>query len=299
MTTRRVLPIRGVLLHLTHYDPVWFAAKAKEKPFDLATGLDAIDAMAEAGFNLLVIDCADGVRYKSHPEFARHYSSPMSVLRRLVARAEKRGIEVVPKLNFARSGMHHHNDWLQLTRVEHDTPEYWKSAFEVVDELIREVFTRHSLGGGGRPKRFFHVGMDEDHDRSTRQYVEAIRTLRKGLKARGLRTIIWNDSACLWPSAEVHREKSLLAEKKIPKDVVQVLWDYFDADPKGFRRLAREGFEVWGAPAPGKPDGVARMRDRLLAAGGTGILLTRWKPTLRESRREILDWISSCGPLCR
>jgi hypothetical protein len=286
--TRRVLPIRGILMHLTHYDPVWFKAKDEEKLFDLATGLDAIDAMAEAGLNLLVIDCADGVRYRSHPEFARHYSVPMSALRRLVSRAEKRGIEVVPKLNFARSGTHHHNDWLQLTRVEHDTPEYWKSAFEVVDELIRET----------RPRRFFHVGMDEDHDRSTRQYVEAIRTLRKGLKSRGLRAVIWNDSACLWPSAEVHREKSLLAEKKIPKDVVEVLWDYFDADPKGLGRLAREGFEVWGAPAS-EPDSIVRMRDRLLAAGGTGILLTRWKPTLRESRREILDWISTCGPLCR
>ena len=35
--------------------------------------------------------------------------------------------------------------------------------------------------------------------RSTRQYVEAIRTLRKGLKSRGLRAVVWNDSACLWP----------------------------------------------------------------------------------------------------
>ena len=281
-----ILPIRGFMLHLTHYDPVWYKAKAKEKPFDLATGLEALDAAAEAGLNLLVIDCADGVRYKSHPEFARHYSSPMSVLRRLVARADRLGIEVVPKLNFSRSGTHHHNDWLRLTRVEHDTPEYWKPAFEVVDELIRET----------RPKRFFHVGMDEDHDRSTRQYVEAIRTLRAGLKKRGLRTVIWNDSACLWPSAEAHREKSLLAETKIPKDVVQVVWDYFGKGGPALRRVAREGFELWGAPGH-DPAQAADMIRTLAAVGGRGVLFTRWKPTVRASRREILDWISRCGQL--
>ena len=192
MAANKVLPIRGVLIHLSHYDPQWFRNKARERPFHLPTGLETVDAMAEAGLNLLVIDCEDGVKYASHPELARPYSVPMSHLRQLVRRAERHGIEVVPKLNFSRSAWHHHNEWFrphERARGMFDTPKYWRTAVEVVDELIENV----------RPRRFFHVGMDEDHDRAYGQYVEAIVTLRKLLKARGLRTIIWNDSAYDWP----------------------------------------------------------------------------------------------------
>ena len=58
-----VLPIRGYLLHITHYDPIWVANKDKEEPFDLEIGLRIIDAMADVGLNLLLIDPKDGVRY--------------------------------------------------------------------------------------------------------------------------------------------------------------------------------------------------------------------------------------------
>jgi len=87
MAERGVVPIRGFLMHITHYDPKWCRAKTEEKPFDLDMGLEIVDTMAEVGLNLLVIDCADGVAYRSHPELARHYTVPMSHLEKLAARA--------------------------------------------------------------------------------------------------------------------------------------------------------------------------------------------------------------------
>ncbi len=284
---RPTLPIRGYLLHITHYDPAWNAKKEHEEPFNLAVGLDVIDAMAKAGLNLLVIDPKDGVRYASHPELTRPYSQDIGVLRDLVARAAGHGIEVAIKLNFSQSGLHQHNHWFRPHNNLFDSAEYWRLAFEVIDELIQTV----------RPLRFFHVGMDEDHWRSYRQYVDAIKTLRAGLEKRGLRTLIWNDSACSWPSAEIHREKSLVGERELPKDVIQVLWDYGNWDPAALARIRGEGFDLWGAPG-GKPEPVADMRDRLLNVGGTGILLTSWTPCVPANREKLLDRIRVCGPLC-
>ncbi|HUT25551.1 MAG TPA: hypothetical protein VM492_14490, partial [Sumerlaeia bacterium] len=103
MANKEEIAVRGFLIHITHYDPRWVERKPREKPFDLDIGLEVVDAMAEVGMNLLAIDCADGVRYKSHPELTRHYSVPMGHLKKLVARARKHGIEVAPKLNFSHS----------------------------------------------------------------------------------------------------------------------------------------------------------------------------------------------------
>ena len=285
MTEQGIIPIRGFLIHLTHYDPRWYARKSREKPFDLALGLEIVDAMAEAGLNLLVIDCADGVQYRSHPELARRYTVPMDYLAQLVSRAQAQGIEVVPKLNFSQSRTHHHNDWFRPYDDLFDSDEYWSIAFELIDELIQAC----------HPRRFFHVGMDEDHDRAHSQYVEAILRLRSGLEERGLRTIIWNDSSH-GGRALVHAEKSLAAEKKIPHDVVQVVWDYERVQPDIVRRLVQKGFEVWGAPGQAA-ELVSQWRQAILRYGGQGLLMTAWIPCQRSNRSRLLRLIRTIGPM--
>jgi len=287
MSRKRVLPVRAFLLHVTHYDPRWCARKSREKPMDVGLAVELVDAMAEAGMNLLIIDCADGVRYRSHPELARRYSIPMRSFRRIVGAAERNGIEVVPKLNFARSPRHQHNQWFRPHTRHFDDEVYWRTAFEVIDELIEEV----------RPKRFFHVGMDEDHSRSYTQYADAIGTLHAGLKTRRLRTVIWKD-AHKTPSFQCHSEKSRAAERRTPRDVVQVPWDYSGVQGDTVRRLVRKGFEVWGAPGR-SPEHVRAWRDFLLRCGGKGLLLTLWVPCRPGNRRELLDLIRVLGPLCR
>lgn len=287
LKSKPMLPIRGYLLHITHYDPIWNANKDNEEPFDLSLGLRLIDAMAEAGLNLLIIDPKDGIRYRSHPELARPYSQEMNIIRTLADRAAAQGIEIAFKLNFSQSALHHHNHWFRPHNELFDSEEYWKLAFEVIDELLGVV----------RPLRFFHVGMDEDHDRSYRQYVTAIGTLHGGLKERNLRTLIWNDSACHWPQAEIHREKSLMAEREAPRGVTHVLWDYDDWDPGALQRIRDAGLDLWGAPG-GKPEQVSNMRDRLLKIGGTGILLTHWIPCIPARSEELLGRVRVCGPVC-
>jgi hypothetical protein len=285
--------VRGYLLHLTHYDPMWFKRKSRERPFDLDLALEIVAALADEGFNLLAIDCADAVRYRSHPELARRYTAPMRHLESVARAARDRGLEVVPKLNFSRSQHHHHNDWMLAPDEDpyqhFDDDEYWKKAFELIDELIAVC----------RPARFFHVGMDEDHDRSHSQYIEAIRALHAGLDSRGLRTVIWNDTAIEYAPGLVHAEKSLAAESAIHRDVVQVLWRY-DAVPRTpVERLSREGFELWGAPGWRDPAIAAEFRDAVLRAGGAGLLMTTWLPLRPSRRRTLLKGIRQMGPIYR
>lgn len=273
------------MLHLTHYDPAWYRRKSQENPIDLGLALEIIDSIARAGFNLLIIDCADAVRYGSHPELRRRYSVSQAHLKKLVMRAKANGIEAVPKLNFSRSEYHKHNFWFRPYNKLFDSQQYWQIAFELIDELIRIC----------QPKHFFHVGMDEDRDRGSSQYIKAILRLRHGLKQRGLRTLIWNDSSHKG-FALTHARKSIAAEKRIPKDIVQIIWDYHRVPFRHIRRLINQGFEVWGAPGWDSQHAY-NWKQAILRCGGTGLVMTRWIPCCRRNRAELLRLIGTAGPV--
>ena len=292
MTDAKTLSVRGYLLHLTHYDPGWCPRKAEEQAFDLEVALDIVGALADEGFNLLAIDVADAVEYRSHPELKRHYTVPMEHLETLAAAAREGGLEVVPKLNFSRSYWHKHNDWMlgpdEDWRQHFDDDAYWEKAFGLIDELI----------GACHPERFFHIGMDEDHDRSHPQYTQAIERLHAGLADRGLRAAMWNDSACLPACAQVHFEKALAAEDEIPRDVVQVLWDYETTRDDHIQRICERGFELWGAPG-GNPTRAAAIRDAVLRHGGQGLFMTSWARCDRSTSTRLLESIHRMGPIYR
>ncbi len=285
------LKYRGYLLHLTHYDPVWWLAKKKERPFDPAIAREVVDAVADQGFNMLLVGVSDGVRYRSHPELRRHYSQPMSVLKKLADYARTRGMQIVPKLNFSRSEINRHNQWMrkegQQWHEQFDDATFFKIAFDAIDEVIEAC----------QPEHFFHVGMDEDHDRSHQQYINAILTLREGLKKRHLRTVCWSDSAIDYASGQVYREKNEAAERVLPPDTVRLLWNYWMIPTAQMKAIRRRGFELWGAPGAREPRKTAQFRDALLACGGTGLIMTHWKPCTQAWRKDLLDRVRTFGPI--
>ncbi|OGS22267.1 MAG: hypothetical protein A2252_06815 [Elusimicrobia bacterium RIFOXYA2_FULL_39_19] len=281
------IPLSGFLIHISHYDPVWCPLKSKEKPFDLDSALKVVDAMSKIGMNMLVIDIADGVRYKSHPELARKYSVPISNLKKLADYARSKNIEVIPKLNFSQSSHSQHNHWFRPHHELFDNKEYWKLAFEVIDEIIKAC----------GPVKYFHVGMDEDHSRAYSQYIDAIIQLRNGLKKRGLQTIIWNDSA-YWHLAKavIYAEKSVAAEKKIPKDIIHILWDYNRLQPGIIRRIVKQGFQVWVAPGA-NPERILKWKEILLHYKQKGMLMTIWIPCRKSNCSKVIKYIKTVGPL--
>ena len=281
------LPNRAYLLHITHYDPQWLKRKDTEEPFDPDTARAVIDALAEAGMTTLVIDPKDGVEYRSHPELKRHYTHPMSALEDICRYAESKGLEIAIKLNFSQSGLHQHNHWFRPHIIPMDTDDYFARATQIIDELIEAA----------KPKRFFHLGGDEDHWRGYGQYVSTFSRLRDIVQERGLRAMIWNDSACHWSDAVNHRDKSLAFEAAGPRDVIHVLWKYDGVDVQALERLRERGLAFWGAPGR-EPEQVRELHDQLLRLGGTGILLTRWDPCIPANREAMIEQIRRCGPVC-
>jgi hypothetical protein len=282
-------PVRGYLIHMSHYDPVWYEKKDREKPFDLKIGCEIVDAVAQAGLNLLAIDLDDGVIFKSHPELKRHYSVPMSHLSELVAHAREKRLEIVPKLNFSKSKLHRHNDWFSPHHELEDTEDYWKLAFEVIDEVL-EVCA---------PERFFFIGMDEDTHRTDDQYVRAVESLRTGLAKRKLRTAMWNDSFHLSQSMFQCVRKTLAAEDSIGREVLQAVWDYGPVRQHAVDRIQdiqRKGFDVWIAPGS-SPEYVRAWKQVALDENCTGMLMTMWQPVSAETRESMLQRIRTLAPI--
>jgi hypothetical protein len=280
----------GYLLHLSHYDPAWVLKKKQEKPFDPAVAHRVVDLLADQGFNMLMIGVSDGVAYRSHPELARRYSRPMSALKELAAHAHERGLEVVPKLNFSKSEINCHDWWIredgEVWHQKFDDEPYWRYGFDCIDEIIAAC----------KPRRFFHIGMDEDHERSYTQYVAAIKTLRAGLKRRKLRTICWSDLALTYATGEIYIEKCRAAEEQTSKDIVRLLWDYSNIPTRIMKKTIALGFEQWAAPGHQRLDKTLAFRKALLACGGTGLVMTHWVKCDRANEPKITERIRAFAP---
>ncbi|MCW8833999.1 MAG: hypothetical protein OQK09_00350 [Colwellia sp.] len=284
--------VRGALMHLTHYDPWWLTMTDDEKKFDLKVGLALVDAMAEAGFNTLILDIEDGVIYQSHPKLTRAYSIKMSALKELIAKARGYGMEVIPKLNLSSSNRNQHDRWLSpywdglsVAKTVTLSRPVVKNVFE---ELINEI---------GNLK-YFHIGMDEDHNRSTKQYVAEIKRYHTLLKSHGIKTVIWSDGAYLERDkshAQVYAEKTMRAAPDLPKDIIQMIWDYDHPNGKIAKELSNMGFTVWAAPG-NKQSNIDNWKKELTEQGLTKhLVLTPWTPTNEKYRQDWLKQITKYG----
>lgn len=289
--TTAPLKRRGMLIHLTHYDPRWNKEKETEERYDRATAEAVIDAMADAGMNLLLIDVEDGVIYKTLPELRKRYSVPIAELRGLALRARKKGLEVIPKLNFARSPLHRHSAWLDPNQAEPDSAAFWKRGFAAIDEVLAAT-----------EARTLHVGMDEDDTRSPEEYRKATMRLYRGLKRRGVRMAMWAEVGHRWRPQQ--RWKEIPAIRELPRDAILMPWSYHFAQTEWVPRLKRWGFEVIGAcgysagDTEGDPSANAREWCNLIrSARADGLVLTKWIRCSAENREALVQAARTCGEL--
>ena len=284
---------KAYLAHISHYDPKWSVTKKQEEPFASELGVELMEHLNVYGFNTLILDCADGVEYKSHPELRRHYTISQESLSTFIAAARRLGFDLIPKLNFSKSGRNLHDMWMSphVDLLDWtgsiDRGVYWKVAEDLVNEAIL-LF---------RPKQYFHIGMDEDHYRSVNQYAETIIKLDAMIKRRGLRTIIWNDSCYNQPDSpnKHHADKCEAAEHLIPKDIVHVLWEYGKPCAEPLARLKREGFDVW--VAPGLSSEKVKDWKRVASANhADGLVITNWIKCSTSNRSALLAAVDKVGP---
>ncbi len=230
------------LIHLStnmweeHDSPVDLLRKGSlQLRFDETLWEDLLVKMVEAGFNMVVLDLGDGVRYDSHPEIAVEGAWSPERLNQETRRLRKMGIELIPKMNFSTA----HDAWLGEYSRCVSTPRY----YQVCRNLIREVVEIME-----KP-RFFHLGMDEEvtwHQKHYNYLVVRQNELfwhdflfyLNEVKGHGVRPWIWSD--VVWN----HEEQFL---KRIPKDVLQSNWyyctDFEEKMAKAYQLLGDNGYE--------------------------------------------------------
>lgn len=247
-------------------------------------------ALADAGFNRVVLDLGDGIRYTSHPEIAVEGAWSVSRLAEELARLRRLGLEPIPKLNFSTA----HDVWLGDYARMVSTPTYYQVCLDLIQETA-ELFGRPTL---------FHIGMDEEtyeHQRyyrysQVRQYDlwwEDLGFYIEAVEAAGSRAWVWSDY--VW-----HHPDLFFAH--MPLSVLQSNW-YYGADfgddvipARAYRDLEDHGFEQvptgsnWSTPT-NFAQTVEYCRacvppDQLL-----GFLQTVWRPTLPAYRQRHLDAI--------
>lgn len=272
---------RAYLLHLQEYDQ--------------KTAESCIEAVATASFNALIISIKDAVIYKSLPHIKKPYSVPMQKLVALTNLARSLGLEVIPKLNFSKSNVHRHSEWLWKEQRPKDSAHLWKDALKAIDEII--IATK---------PRYFHVGMDEDDTRSPDEYAKALKFLHSALKKRKLRMIIWADCGHNWRQTE--RWKEVPAILNLPRDVILMPWHYEMTLVDWVRKYQRMGFDVIGTSASlpvkrknntwdVKWDGknTCEWLKILKKNKSFGICVTRWTSTSSKNRSMLLEGIRESG----
>lgn len=260
--------------------------------FDEKLWEELLPRMVDAGFNTLVLDLGDGIRYRSHPEIAVRGAWEPQRLVDEVARLRSLGLEFVPKLNFSAA----HDTWLgPVYSRSVSTPLY----YEVCRDLITEVIELTS-------PRFFHLGMDEEiyEEQQWNNFV-AIRQndllwhdlhfffgeVEKG----GVRPWIWANT--IWrnsPSAFI---------EKMPRHVMQSVWHYgtdFSGDSiaAAYGKLSAAGFDQVPTCSCCYHDEsptllVEFCRNAVASQRLSGFLQTPWCPTTIEYRRQHLTAIDA------
>ena len=182
---------------------------------DIKTWDNIVKYVAECGYNTLVIDVGDGIKYESVPEISAPDAWSKDLLKKKLEEARALGLEVIPKLNFSCA----HATWLKKYRRMVCTPEY----YTVCSNLIREVCEVFDY------PRLIHLGMDEERQETAIERRE-MRIIRgddlwwhdmffyfKEAERWGATPWVWSDF--YWRYGESFK-------KNMPKSAIQSNWYY-------------------------------------------------------------------------
>jgi hypothetical protein len=257
--------------------------------------------MAEKGYNMILIDLNEGVKYESRPEIAVKGAWSVEKLRAELARLRKLGLEPIPKLNFSAM----HDEWLGDYGRMLCTGEYYRACGDLIRECIA-IFDN---------PRFFHIGYDEEDIRNQSNHEHV--SLRQGelwwhdflwfvktVEAAGSRTWIWSD--WIWE----HHDEFL---RRCPRSVLQSNWYYdqgfnerafrwprikcyLDLDKAGFDQIATASNNVFASNAAETVEFCERnLSDGLLK----GYLMSSWRRCLPSERDRNLEAVDLMAEACK
>lgn len=110
----------------------------------------------EFGYKSVLIEVADGVKFKSHPEIAVEGAWEVEELKEELAKLRNMGLTPYPKLNFSTA----HDAWLGIYSRMVSTKKYYEVARELIHEVI-DIFDKPEI---------FNLGLDEENCKSQVRY---------------------------------------------------------------------------------------------------------------------------------
>lgn len=178
-----------------------------------------IDRAHKSGINTIVIDLAEGLKYKTHPELAVKDAWTPDELAAEIAYIKSLGMDAVPSMDFSCA----HDEWLGAYSRMVSTPAYYK----VIADLIGEVGALF-----GSPK-LFYIGMGDENSSSQSNYGMSI--VRHGdLWWHDFYYIVKQVEACgstAWASADRLASDEEVFVRRMPKEVVLgYYYRYMDKD---------------------------------------------------------------------
>lgn len=200
-----------------------------------------IDVLTLLKYNTLMIEVNDLLRYERHPDLAHPDAPSKDELRRIVAYAKARKMEVIPQVQtlghfgyvlnkepYRKFSENAEPDKrLQFYTYCPSNPEIYPIVFDMFDEVI-EVF---------QPERFFHIGHDEftfvgfgkcERCKGTPPDVlfeRDVKKLHDHLAQKNLKTLMWGDEL-LEDQHGGAPYYTCKATPNMPKDIVICDWHY-------------------------------------------------------------------------
>ncbi|HWL51552.1 MAG TPA: hypothetical protein VNQ90_03905 [Chthoniobacteraceae bacterium] len=209
---------------------------APDLRFDETLWSELLPRMRDAGFNAVVLDLGDGIRYRTHPEIAVRGAWEPQRLVDEAGRLREYGLELIPKLNFSAG----HDTWLgPIYSRSVATPVYYQVCSDLIGEVIDLL----------RP-RLFHLGMDEENFpeqqsnnliviRRNELFWHDLEFLCREVARRGVTPWVWSDT--IW------EEYGDLFFERMSREVLQSIWYYgkdfeTSARAKGYAQFDAAGF---------------------------------------------------------
>jgi Glycosyl hydrolase family 20, catalytic domain len=268
---------------------------------------EALDLLAEAGYNAVVIEWEDKFPYAKHPELATKETFSRREMAELVDHADRLGLATIPLIQSLGHVEYilKKPEYAALRERTGDISQFCPSepgSFEVLRELVDELID----ASPNTP--YIHLGGDETwllgscprcSARAAQQdgllglYVDHMAKLVTHARDRGRIPLMWGDIILgdhvsglpdgQWP------EESRKVLGRLGSDVRMVYWDYNGLTPGDFRRFddfERAGHPVWVAPTTRSSDIVpdytthlANISSFLEAGrehGAEGAFITSW-----------------------
>lgn len=151
---------------------------------------EIVDKAAEFGFNSILIELADGVRYKSHPELAVEGAWEVEELKAELQRLREKGITPYPKLNFSAA----HDAWFGIYSRMVSTRYYYAAAKELINEVI-DIFDTPEMFNFGfdDENRWYQARYDYICYRQCELYWHDYRFFIDTIRERGVRPWVFVD----------------------------------------------------------------------------------------------------------